>query len=247
MRKEDYILRETIDNKKLNALLNDVRTDPSEENMVELLREAAVSTFIVPLSLMGEDDDVKAGIQGMSNPEGKQYMVVFADSKSYGLKCNGEPMYGVTSKFDELIEVCMGNANVEGFVVNPGFEEVLFGKEMLSMIADMMHGGDDTAKVGEPDHYPEKLHEMLSEFLKVEPKVDKIWVRLMRINKGGTLSWLFIIEGSLGDTDDARKYVKDTLKNFIKPYLDGLELLVADTDEEYAKPVIEGVKPYIER
>ena len=68
MRKEDYILKETIDNKKLNALLNDVRTDPSEENMVELLREAAVSTFIVPLSLMGEGDDVKVGIQGMSNP-----------------------------------------------------------------------------------------------------------------------------------------------------------------------------------
>lgn len=241
MSKEQYILTETIENKKLNALMNDVRLDPSETNMVDLLREAAVSTFIVPLSI---SDDGKACIQGMSNSEGKQFMVVFADTKSYEIKCDGAPMYGVTSKFDELIEACMGNASVEGFVINPGFEEVLFGKDMLSMIADMMHGGDDTAKVGEPDHYPPKLHDMLDEFLKVEPKVNKIWVRLMRVNKVGTLSWLFIVEGDLGETKD---YIFDTLKNFIKPYLDGLELMCVSSEEDFAAPVIEGVKPYIER
>jgi len=244
MSKEQYILTETIDNKKLNALMNDVRVDPSEENMIELLREAAVSTFIVPLSVL---EDGMVSIQGMSNSEGKQFMVVFADTKSYEVKADGAPLYGVTSNFEDLIETCMANASLEGFVINPGLEEVLFGKEMLSMIADMMHGGDDTAKVGEPDHYPEKLHEMLDEFLKVESKVNKVWVRLMRVNKLGTLSWLFIVEGDLGQTEEEKKYVLDTLKNYIKPYLDGLELLCASSTEDFAAPVIEGVKPYIER
>ena len=241
MDKEQYILKDEIENKKLNSLLNDVRVDPSDENMIDLLREAAVSTFIVPLSVM---DDGKVGIQGMNNSKGQQYMVVFADTKSYKIKCGGAPMYGVTSTFEELVDACMGNAGVEGFVVNPGFEEVIFGKDMLSMIADMMHGGDDTAKVGEPDHYPVKLHEMLTEFLKVEPAVDKIWVRLMRVNKPDVLQWLFIVEGDYADKKD---YMHDTLRNFIKPYLDGLDLMCASSEEDFAKKVIEGVKPYITR
>jgi len=244
MDKAKYILQETVDNKKLNGLMNDVRQDPSEENMVALLKEAAASIFIVPLSV---SDDGKVSIQGMSNSSGKQFMVVFADSKSYEIKCNGQPMYGVTSRFDELIEVCLGNAAVEGFVINPGFEEVIFGKDMLSMIADMMHGGDDTAKVGEPDHYPSKLREMLMEFLKVEPSVKSIWVRLMKINKSGAVQWMFIIEGDGDGYKEKREYIHDTLKNFIKPYLDGLDLMCASSDDEFSAKVIEGVDPYVTR
>ena len=244
MDKSKYILQETIDNKRLNALMNDVRQDPSEENMVELLKEAAVSTFIVPLSI---SDDGKACIQGMNNSQGKQYMVVFADTKSYKIKCGGEPMYGVTSKFEELIEVCLGNAAVEGFVINPGFEEVIFGKDMLSMIADTMHGGDDTAKVGEPDQYPAKLHGMLAEFLKVEPSVNKIWVRLMKVNKSGELRWLFIFEGDSEGYAEKKEYVHDTFRNYIRQYLDGLDLMCASSEDEFASKVIEGVDPYITR
>ena len=241
MGKDDYILKETIDNKKLNALMNDVRVDPSEDNMVALLREAAVSTFIVPLTIM---DDGSPRVQGMSNQSGKQFMVVFADTKSYEVKSDGAPLYGVTADFNDLIRVCMENEAMEGFVINPGLEEVLFGKEMLSMIANMMNGNGDTAKVGEPDHYPPKLREMLSEFLKVEPCVDRIWVRLMRISDTDEVRWLLIIEGDMAEKKD---YVIDTLGNFIRPYLDGLDLLVASSEEEFAQRVIKGVDPFIER
>lgn len=241
MDKEQYILKETIDNKKLNSLMNDVRIDPSETNMTDLLKEAAVSKFIVPLVIM---DDGAISFQAMSNSSGQNFMVVYADTKSYEVRSEGKPLYGVISNFEELIEACLANASVEGFVVNPGLEEVLFGKEMLSMISDMIHGGDDTAKVGEPDHYPAKLREMLEEYLKVEPKVNKIWVRLMRVNKNGTLSWLFILEG---DYNETKEYVHETFSSFIKPYLDGLDLVCASSEDDFAGKVIEGVKPFITR
>ena len=241
MDKEQYILKETIDNKKLNSLMNDVRIDPSETNMTDLLKEAAVSKFIVPLVIA---DEGAVSFQAMSNSSGQNFMVVYADTKSYEVRSEGKPLYGVISNFEELIEACLANASVEGFVVNPGLEEVLFGKEMLSMISDMMHGGDDTAKVGEPDHYPAKLREMLEEYLKVEPKVNKIWVRLMRVNKNGTLSWLFILEG---DYKETKEYVHETFSNFIKPYLDGLDLVCASSEDDFAGKVIEGVKPFITR
>lgn len=241
MADDRFVLTEVIDNKKLNELMNDVRTDPSEENMIALLREAAICRFIVPLSIVNGG---QPSLQALSDANGKQYMAIFADTKSYEVKSETRPLTGVISSFEEVLEVCMANPNIEGFVINPGLEEVLFGRQMLSMISDMMHGGDDTAKVGEPDHYPAKLHGMLEEFLKVEPAIDRIWVRLMRVNKEGELRWLFILEG---DYSEKKEYVHDTFSNFIKPYLDGLDLMCASSEDDFVKPVIEGVKPYIGR
>ena len=241
MDKEQYILKEVVDNKKLNELMNDVRTDPSEENMVTLLKEAAVSTFIVPLII---SDDGKVNVQGMNDSKGKNYMVVYADSKSYEVRSNGAPLYGVTSSFEDLIDAVVNTPSMEGFVINPGLEEVLFGRDMLTMISDMMRGGNDTAKVGEPDHYPPKLREMILEFFKVEPSVNKVWVRLMRVGNAGVLTWLFVLDGDLNEKKD---YILDTFKNFIKPYVDGLDLMCASSEEEFAMQVIKGVKPFIER
>ena len=241
MDKEQYILKEVVDNKKLNELMNDVRSDPAEENMVKLLKEAAISTFIVPLTI---SDDGKVNVQGMNDSKGRNYMVVYADTKSYEVRSDGAPLYGVTARFEDLIDAVVNTPSMEGFVINPGLEEVLFGRDMLTMINDTMRGAGDTAKVGEPDHYPPKLREMIQEFLKVEPSVRKIWVRLMRVGQAGVLSWLFVLEG---DMAEKKEYILDTFKNFIKPYVDGLELMCASAEEEFAMQVIKGVKPFIER
>lgn len=241
MNKDQYILKEVIDNKKLNELMNDVRSDPSEENMVTLLKEAAISTFIVPLII---SDDGKVNVQGMNDSKGKNYMVVYADTKSYEVRSGGEPLYGVTSGFEDLIDAVVNTPSMEGFVINPGLEEVLFGREMLTMISDTMRGAADTAKVGEPDHYPPRLREMILEFFKIEPSVSKVWVRLMRVGQAGVLTWLFVLEGDMAEKKD---YILETFKNYIKPYVDGLELMCASSEEEFAMQVIKGVKPFIER
>ena len=241
MASEEFILKEELENKKLNELLNDVRVDPSETNMVELLREAAASRFIVPLSFQ---DDGTPSLQAMAGKEGKTYMVVYADTKSYQVRADGQPLYGVISSFEEVLDTCMASDSISGFVINPGLEEVLFGKDMLQMIAQMMQTVDNSAKVGEPDHYPPKLRDMLKEYLNVEPAVQKVWVRLMRMTKTNTLQWLLIIDGDLGEQ---KQYIIETFSNFIKPYLDGMDLLCVTPEEQFAASVINGAKPFIER
>lgn len=241
MASEEFILKEELDNKKLNELLNDVRVDPSETNMVELLREAAASKFIVPLSFQ---EDGTPSLQAMSGKEGKSYMVVYADTKSYQVRADGQPLYGVISTFEEVLDTCMASESISGFVINPGLEEVLFGKDMLQMIAQMMTDVGNTAKVGEPDHYPPKLREMIDEYLKIEPAVNKVWVRLMRMTNTNELRWLLIIEGDLGEQ---KQYIIDTFSSYIKPYLDGMELLCVSSEEEFAASIVKDAKPFIER
>ncbi|MBR3081641.1 MAG: enhanced serine sensitivity protein SseB C-terminal domain-containing protein [Clostridiales bacterium] len=235
---------ERIENEKLVRLLGKIRSDNSEENMIALLKEAAVSTFLVPV----DGSDGNYSFHAVSGKDGQKYMVVYSDSDSFEVAFEDKykKQRGVTAGFGDLIEVVMTDKmGLSGFVINPGVEEVLFGKDMVKLIAQQMGiGGDGTAKVGEPDKYPPELHNALTEYLKIEPSVSRIWVRLMRENGTDRISWLIIAESSL--EGDQLKYMLDNMRKYCLPYLDNMDAYCASSKEEFASKVISGVKPFCE-
>ena len=235
---------ERIENEKLVRLLCKIRSDNSEENMIALLKEAAVSTFLVPV----DGSDGNYSFHAVSGKDGQKYMVVYSDSDSFEVAFEDKykKQRGVTAGFGDLIEVVMTDKmGLSGFVINPGVEEVLFGKDMVKLIAQQMGiGGDGTAKVGEPDKYPPELHNALTEYLKIEPSVSRLWVRLMRENGTDRISWLIIAESSL--EGDQLKYMLDNMRKYCLPYLDNMDAYCASSKEEFASKVISGVKPFCE-
>jgi len=236
---------ERIENEKLVELMGLIREDSSEENMIAVLKEAAVSKFIVPVD--GSEGDYK--FHAVSDSKGLKYMVVYSDTDSFevAFEDKKERQNGVLAGFADLIDVVMApKMGLSGFVINPGSEEVLFGHDMLKMIAAQMGiGGDGTAKVGEPDRYPPKLKEALDGYLLIEPTVSDIWVRLMRENGTDRLIWL-IVANAEGEGEPL-KYTLDNLRKYCLPYLDNMDAMVVSSNEEFAKQVIKGVKPFATR
>ncbi len=231
-----------IENTELVEVMGRVRQSGTEENMIELLRQVAGATLLVPV----DGDEGSYSFHAVAGAEGKKYMVVYSDSDSYEVAFEGKPykQKGVTAGFADILDVVMApNMGLDGFVINPGVENILFGKDMLKMIAQQMDiGGDDTAKVGEPDHYPEQLKDKLEEYLLDAPSVKRIWVRLLKENHTEVLRWMIIIDTEL--EGDELKYQTETLKNFVKPYLDGMDALVVSSREDFSQQVIKGVKPF---
>ena len=231
-----------IENTELVEVMGGVRQAGTEENMIELLRQVAGATLLVPV----DGDEGSYSFHAVAGAEGKKYMVVYSDSDSYEVAFEGKPykQKGVTAGFADILDVVMApNMGLDGFVINPGVENILFGKDMLKMIAQQMDiGGDDTAKVGEPDHYPEQLKDKLDEYLLDAPSVKRIWVRLLKENHTEVLRWMIIIETEL--EGDELKYQTETLRNFVKPYLDGMDALVVSSKEDFSQQVIKGVKPF---
>ena len=231
-----------IENTELVEVMGRVRQSGTEENMIELLRQVAGATLLVPV----DGDEGNYSFHAVAGAEGKKYMVVYSDSDSYEVAFEGKPykQKGVTAGFADILDVVMApNMGLDGFVINPGVENILFGKDMLKMIAQQMDiGGDDTAKVGEPDHYPEQLKDKLEEYLLDAPSVKRIWVRLLKENHTEVLRWMIIIDTEL--EGDELKYQTETLRNFVKPYLDGMDALVVSSREDFSQQVIKGVKPF---
>lgn len=231
-----------IENTELVEVMGRVRQSGTEENMIELLRQVAGATLLVPV----DGDEGSYSFHAVAGAEGKKYMVVYSDSDSYEVAFEGKPykQKGVTAGFADILDVVMApNMGLDGFVINPGVENILFGKDMLKMIAQQMDiGGDDTAKVGEPDHYPEQLKDKLEDYLLDAPSVKRIWVRLLKENHTEVLRWMIIIDTELEGNE--LKYQTETLRNFVKPYLDGMDALVVSSKEDFSQQVIKGVKPF---
>ena len=233
---------ERIENAALVELLGKIREDNSEKNMIALLKEAASSRFIVPV----DGSEGNYSFHAVSDKNGLKYMVVYSDTDSFEVAFQDKykDQKGVAAGFGDLIEVVMTDKmGLSGFVINPGVEEVLFGKDMVKLIAQQMGiGGDGTVKVGEPDKYPPELHEALTDYLKIEPSVKRIWVRLMRENGTDRISWLIIAETDL--EGEQLKYMLDNMRKYALPYLDNMDAYCASSKEEFASKVIGGVKPF---
>ena len=236
---------ERIVNEKLIELMGKIREDSSEDNMIAVLKEAAVSKFIVPVD--GGEGDYR--FHAVSDSKGLKYMVVYADSDSFEVAFENkkDKQNGVLAGFADLIDVVMApKMGLSGFVINPGSEEVLFGKDMLKMIAAQMGiGGDGTAKVGEPDRYPPELKKALEGYLLIEPTVSDIWVRLMRENGTDRLIWL-IVANAEGEGEPL-KYTLENLRKYCLPYLDNMDAMVVSSTEDFASKVISGVNPFVSR
>lgn len=233
-------LIDRIENKELADLLNKIKEDPSEENMIALLKCAAGSTFLVPVT--GSEGNYS--FHAISGKDSKRYIVVYSDSDSFEEGHKGRQQGGVLAGFEDLIDVVLEEKmGLDGFVINPGMQEVLFGKDMLSLIKDQMADpSDETAKVGEPDHYPPKLKQKIDEYLASQDKVSAVWVRLLLANGTGIHKWLIVIETKL--EGEELRYEADNLKNFLTPYLDGLDGMIVSSEEEFAQRVIKNVKPF---
>ncbi|MCR4688052.1 MAG: enhanced serine sensitivity protein SseB [Saccharofermentans sp.] len=229
-----------INNTELVSLLDKVRQDPSEQNMLELLKCAAGATFLVPVS--GTEGNYS--FHAISGQGSARYIVVYSDSDSFEKAHKGKQQGGVLAGFEDLMDVVLEEKmKLNGFVINPGMQEVLFGEEMLTMIKNQMADpADETAKVGEPDHYPPQLKEKLDEYIASQDKVSAIWVRLLLANGTGIHKWLLVIDTDL--EGEELRYEADNLSNYLKPYLDGLDAMIVSLAEEFAKRVTEGVKPF---
>lgn len=231
-----------IENKELKELMAVIRTDSSEENMLKLLKAAATAKFIVPVD--GTEGDYR--FHAVSDGKGNTHMVVFSDSRSFDEASEGKKQNGVIAGFEDILDVVTSDKmNLSGFVVNPGTDEVLFGKDMCDMIQEQLKNADESVKVGPPDHWPEKLSEMTSEFFKVDKDIKKVWIQLMRRMSDENLNWLIIVESDL--EGEREQYLLDSLRSYIVPYLDGIAPVVVSYREPFAVQVTSNTKPFHER
>ena len=237
---EDIFFKEELHNDKLKELMGKLRTMKSDALMTDILRLACASEFIVPVT----DKDGRVSFTAIGDSKGNRYLAVFSDTDDY--KANGAPETKlVKATFDDVLNTVMDESlRLDGMVIDPGSSEVIFGHEMLKMIYDQMNSPTDV-KVGEPDHYPENLKTAIVSFMKDEPAVKAVYVKLFVRLSDDMTGWMFVMDAD--KKGDELTYLCDTFNRYITPYTDGLVSVTAPFTDGYANDAVVGSEPYVKR
>ena len=234
-----------IKNPELIEAMKLVRKENTEENMLKVLTAAVSAKFILPVD--GKEEG-KMRFHAVQGDEGRVYQIVYADSNTFNMAFINKKQNGIVAGFMDLADLvlCEGS-RINGFVVNPGSEEVLFREDMLKAIVDEFKKDgivkEDTKKnasikVGDPDKLPEGMGNAAIDFGAKREEIFRIFIQLMQREGKDKPEWLFIVDHT-GRNDEIFK----ELGNAVGPHLDGLDIVMIDMGDPIADKVIEGKIP----
>ena len=230
-----------LHNDKLKELMGKMHKMKSEQLMLDVLSEAARARFLVPVS--GEVGSMS--FHAISDEQARRFLAVYSETSDFEQNKKDDSVKAVEASFEDVMEAVLADdLRLDGMVVNPGSDEVIFGRDMLKMIADQMHSPADV-KVGEPDHYPADMKSGIIAFMKDDKRVNAVYVRLYVKKDDGATGWIFVMDADV--TDDEMPYLCYTFNRYIKPYTDDQPSVTVPSGEDYAKAAIKGVEPFVKR
>ena len=245
---QDLFITEEIRNDELLKLMHEMRKERTSEKMLEVLKLAAASAFIVPVDA---SPDGRFSFHAVGDNKGRRFIVAYADTGSFMTSEKSEDPKGVKASFEDLMDVVTQESlRLDGVIINPGAAEVIFGKELIESIKGQMApaGGEENTldmQVATPAEYPSRLKEMIEQFAKDEARISKVWVKLLVTPDGNTMRWLLGVEAQA--QGDELNYLLDTFKRFITPYLNNIEPVVASSDEDFVQQAVKDAEPFYAR
>ena len=241
-----------IKNPELLAALKLINTDNTEENMLGVLKEAVKAKFILPVE---GNEEGKMRFHAVEGDEGRIYQIVYSDSESFNLAFVNKKQNGIVAGFMDLADLVLNeNSKINGFVVNPGKENVLFREDMLrtiieefkkdGIIKDIPSKVEKTTsqslniKVGDPDKLPEGMGNAVIDYGAKKDEIFRIFIQLMQREGLEKPEWLFVVDHT-GRNDE----VFTELGEAVGPFLDGLHFVMIDMGDPIAEKVIAGKVP----
>ena len=245
---QDLFITEEIRNDELLKLMHEMRQERTSEKMLEVLKLAAASAFIVPVDA---SPDGRFSFHAVGDNKGRRFIVAYADTGSFMTSEKSEAPKGVKASFEDLMDVVLQESlRLDGVIINPGAAEVIFGKELIESIKGQMAPSEEEQptldmQVATPAEYPAKLKEMIEQFAADEPRMSKVWVKLLVTPDGSTMRWLLGVEAAC--EGEELNYLLDTFKRFVTPYLNNIEPVVASSGEDFVQQAVKDAEPYYAR
>lgn len=238
---DEFRLTEKLDNERLLERMHALREDKSTQNMLDVLTEAAGCRFIVPVETRGGN----VSFQAVGDKKGRRFLVVFSDTDSFEINKSREDQQAIIGSFEDITEAVVApGLALDGMLINPGAEEILFGRELIESIRKQMEQ-ETSLKIGDPDEYPPKLLDMAVRFCEDQRGLRKMYARFFEEQGSGRKGWFFILD--MDADNQMRQYIVDTFSRYIRPYVGQEELIAADIREPWAADAANGGKPIYEQ
>lgn len=250
-------------NLALQQAIDTLQAEDTTENRKKMLGVAAVSRYLVPVTLTPPpprdeqgrpiaQPDTKMAIQLLTNKEGKKYFMGFTSPQRLAQWPQHQKGDVAMLPFDQFAKLFTEEScPAEGLVIDPFTKNVTIpkslvlslqqGKEKLRQIRSITK--NDRVVIEDPTKSPDELINALTAVCKKSAEVNAAFLRMMYVN--GKKNYLLVLD--LKEGDAGRKQVLEDLKEAAKPHLGSLAMGVSLITTDLGKKGAKGAKPFYKK
>lgn len=250
-------------NLALQQAIDTLQAEDTTENRKKMLGVAAVSRYLVPVTLTPPpprdekgrpiaQPDTQMAIQLLTNKEGKKYFMGFTSPQrlaQWPQHKNGDI---ILTPFDQFAKLLADpNCPAEGLVIDPFTKNVTIPKSLVLSLQkgkeqlNQMRAISKNARIvfEDPTKWPDELVNALTAVCKKSSEVNAAFLRMMYVN--GKKNYLLVLD--LKEGDEGRKQVLENLKEAAKPHLGSLAMGVSLITTDLGKKGAKGAKPFYKK
>ena len=148
---EDKNIFPDLKNEALVEAMKAVNKAENRETQSKLIEEAIKSSYFAPVDIIGEDGNVLQGDGRMKIPEkskitfkliknnkGESYFAIFTDINEFQKWNKSERVNTIVVVFPQIAQLVFKTTDVAGFVINPMTENIIFNRDALKSILEVM-------------------------------------------------------------------------------------------------------------
>jgi len=183
----------------------------------------------------------KVDLIAIKNKKNHSYLPVFTDWKQVE-KWKAKDVNFVFFDWRDYINFLEKNEKILGIVMNPFDQNVIFSVEEIKKNADVLESfrQGESVKVGIPEKYPEKMVNILKNFLVTQKNVNAVYLLLMIRDMNKDSSYLLVIDA---EEENEAQYDLIAEKGF--PHLNcGERLDFVSINSEFGKSVVKSYEPF---
>lgn len=245
-------IKENITNKNLKSVITKVLSENSQENQNLLVDELLGADLYVLVDFEQGKDNKISSITMLKtiNADQESYLPVFTDVNEMESAQKSSGFEETLVSFNELYEiVCNKESEFSGFIINPGSDEIIIDKELLTYIKEnklnpeknhkvVIKDTDDieVSKLSE-DLYPTDMINALKKYFEKNQNISKAYITY--IKQEGSQSYLLVTDFE-GDKEKTFREISDIAKPYLyQIYLDQLEY-----NTTFGKEITSNLKPF---
>lgn len=228
-----------LGNEELIKAMEAIKASETPETQKQLIERVLQAKFFAPVSVLDANGDplqgngkievpkdAKFNFKLLQNTDGENFFGVFTDIAEFQ-KWNKEPRINtIVVVFPQIAQLVMQkDHDVQGFVINPMTQNIIFNREIITNILDAMKKVNEqkeaqTVKLmfGKADKVPEAVIEAIKKKLKKTPEVKEAYFCMMRQGDRDHYMFALDIDADNETCRDIGNSVCNAAKMFLTKY-----------------------------
>ena len=240
-------------NEAMMAAMHKLRASQATDKnaQAEMLSQMCTSAeFYVPVMMVGEGRDRKPAFGIVMDKNKQAFYMLFTDREKVEAFAKDKKPECAIMTFEQIADRTIGDVRINGFVVNPGVDDMIIGRQMIMDLRARIKGEEiglqaQAAGSGEDASYYDirrdaptaELLRALDGYMRKDENIAMAYIRMMRRN--GQESYCLVVR-HVGPIDETF----EKISNIAAPHLHGKSLAILSARSSIAEKVIGDTKPF---